>query len=274
MTVSEDQMNRYLSGEALYGDNFTGAQLEQWFADEREGYADLGAKDRDAYTYRYHGLNRLHGFNRIGRQPINRVLGFGSAYGDELLPIINRVKQITILEPSEALTSAELQGVPVEYIKPTSSGKLPFEDSTFDLITCLDTLHHVPNVTFVIGEMARCLTPGGHVIFREPIVSMGDWRGPRPGLTKHERGIPQRYLRDCVTKAGLRVVYEHLCMCRFVSKLWPKSIGGSVYNSPIGTRLDSLTATLLKWNVRYHATTKWQKLRPGEVYVVARKPGP
>ena len=55
----------FFEGRALYGDDLSGAGLEQWFAEEAEGYADLGAKDAAGYTYGYHALNRHHGFRHL-----------------------------------------------------------------------------------------------------------------------------------------------------------------------------------------------------------------
>jgi hypothetical protein len=39
---------RYLSGRELWGDDFGAEKIEQWFADEREAYADLGASAGEA----------------------------------------------------------------------------------------------------------------------------------------------------------------------------------------------------------------------------------
>jgi ubiquinone/menaquinone biosynthesis C-methylase UbiE len=83
---------------------------------------------------------------------------------------------------------ADLNGVPLTYVKPVASGTLPFPDGTFDLITFSGVLHHIPNVSYVVGELARVVTPDGYLLLREPIHSMGDWRGPRRGLTKKNAG--------------------------------------------------------------------------------------
>ena len=56
--------------------------MEQWFAEEAEGYADLGAKDRATYRYTYHALNWYHGFRHLPPREFHAVLGLGSAYGD------------------------------------------------------------------------------------------------------------------------------------------------------------------------------------------------
>jgi SAM-dependent methyltransferase len=196
----------YLRGEKLYGDDFSPEEIEQWFTDEREAYANLGARERSEYRYSYHRLNWVHGYAYIGRCRLPQVLGLGSAWGDEFAPIINLVDSITILDPSDAFQrQTTINGVPCRYEKPDTMGAMHFGDATFDLITSFGTLHHIPNVSRVVQECARCLKPGGIMLLREPIVSMGDWRRPRGCLTKRERGIPINIFDDIIEKAGLSV---------------------------------------------------------------------
>jgi ubiquinone/menaquinone biosynthesis C-methylase UbiE len=52
---------------------------------------------------------------------------------------------------------------------PTFSEKLPYSNDSFDLITCLMVLHHIPkqHVDTLIGELYRVMKPGGTLILRE-----------------------------------------------------------------------------------------------------------
>jgi SAM-dependent methyltransferase len=45
---------------------------------------------------------------------------------------------------------------------------LPFEDASFDLVTCQTVLMHVPDVPAALREMIRVLRPGGLLITAEP----------------------------------------------------------------------------------------------------------
>ncbi len=45
---------------------------------------------------------------------------------------------------------------------------LPFEEGTFDLVTCQTLLIHVADVEAVIQEMSRVLKPGGRLLVAEP----------------------------------------------------------------------------------------------------------
>ncbi len=54
-------LTEYFAGTKLYGDDFSLGEIEAWFKDEAEGYADLGAKNRSTYRYAYTELNNRHG---------------------------------------------------------------------------------------------------------------------------------------------------------------------------------------------------------------------
>ncbi|MEW1912864.1 hypothetical protein AB0442_31255 [Kitasatospora sp. NPDC085895] len=86
---------RYLSGLELWGDDFGPAQIEEWFADEREAYADLGAASSGSEAYGYGGFNRQYGFRRPPDRRFPRALGVGSAFGGEFLPVLDRIDDIT-----------------------------------------------------------------------------------------------------------------------------------------------------------------------------------
>ncbi|MDB4766596.1 methyltransferase domain-containing protein [bacterium] len=265
-------ISEYLAGDALYGDDFSLEEIEQWFKDEEEGYANLGAGDKSNYSYQYHELNKRHAFRRLAGRVFPNALGLGSAYCDELEPIAGQISKITVLEPSSAFDSTKnVLQIPCEYIKPNSSGIMPFEDETFDLISCLGVLHHIPNVSFVLSECHRCLAKGGTMILREPIVSMGDWRNQRPGLTTHERGIPIGLFNNMISRAGLEVEHSAYCVFPIVPKLFGKLSKQPVYNNAFATKIDSILSSMFSWNQVYHRTKTLQKLAPASVFFVLRK---
>lgn len=273
------KMKEYFSGEKLYGNDFSIAEIEKWFKDEKEAYTNLDKK-KGKHPYGYHQLNITCCFRFLPERKFERVLGFGSAYGNEFYPVIRKIGQITIIEPSNVFKSTQLYGVPVSYIKPQVDGSLLFPDKSFDLITCFGTLHHIPNVSKVVRELARCLKPNGYLLIREPIVSMGDWRKPRKGLTKKERGIPIKVFREIIASTGLTVIKKTKCMFPltkrfyFLGRLAPyDSIRGSAYNSRLAVLLDSVCCHLFSWNTRYHPRNWLHKLRPGALAFVLQKPG-
>lgn len=46
--------------------------------------------------------------------------------------------------------------------------KMPFEGATFDAVFVYGSLHHIENKIGAIGEIQRCLKPGGVIIILEP----------------------------------------------------------------------------------------------------------
>jgi SAM-dependent methyltransferase len=272
MSMRDSSTDAWFDGSRLYGDDFVGAELEQWLKDEREAYAALltTTGQQGTYTYVYHAINTIHGFCRLPNQTFEDVLGFGGAYAEEFLPIIDRIGRITIVDPSDAFSRRELHGVPLTYVKPNRGGALPFDNDSLDLITCLDVLHHVPNVSMTVRELHRCLRPGAFALMREPTVSMGDWTRPRPGLTSRERGIPYPILRRIVADCSFEVVSARRCMFPVTTHLG-RIFRRAPYNSRIAVHIDRWLCALFSWNRTYHATHPLQKLRPTEAFLVLRK---
>jgi SAM-dependent methyltransferase len=204
-------MKQYLSGNELFGDNFDFEQIKKWYEMESEGYALLGNQNKDSYEYHYNNLNIIHGFSKIKGDKFERVLGMGSAWGYEFEPILSNINSLTIIEPSDNLINNKIGEIKPDYVKPSILGDLPFDDNSFDLITCFGTLHHIPNVSFVISELRRVLKPNGFLLIREPIISMGDWRNLRKGLTKNERGIPAHIFDRIFRENDLEVHSKQYC---------------------------------------------------------------
>ncbi len=266
--------NEYLKGEKLIGDDFNLAQIEEWYKDEAEAYADLGSNKKEEYVYEYHNINIVHGFSKIDQKKVfDKVLGIGAAYGNEFEPIAGRIKELHILEPSEQLVSTEIFGLKPIYKKPSVDGTIDYPDNTFDLITCFGVLHHIPNISHVLLELNRILKPGGQLLVREPIISMGDWNGPRKGLTKRERGIPVKIYKNIIAKIGFEVKSSSYCFA--LSSVLDRKIG-HLLKKPIHSYLgyvyfDKFFSNLFAWNLRYHATKPYQRIAPQNIYFVLQK---
>lgn len=280
--AEDPRVLRALAGEALYGDDFSAQEIQTWFEHEREGYFELyyGATRDTAPTsavtseppsYGYSELVRQHCFSRLPRRDHARVLGLGSADGAELRPVLDRAESITVLEPSDGFRASEIAGKPVRYVVPDPSGLMPFADASFDLVVAFNVLHHIPNVSTVVREMQRVLAPGGHALLMDSTHSMGDWRRPRRGLTRHERGIPLPIFRGLIDRAGLKVLRETRCNLAVMSRLSPW-LGRPVWSVPWAVRLDAWLCRLPVWSRRYHATRPWHKLRPVRAAYVLEKP--
>ncbi len=267
----KDDISLYLSGKKLYGDDFSIDDINKWFEDESEGYASLVSHEEKTYRYGYHELNKQHGFKYILDRRFDEVLGMGSAYGDELIPLIEHINKITVLDPSDAFSEiTNILGRECIYRKPNPEGTMPFESNKFDLMTCFGVMHHIPNVSYVMGECYRCLNKEGVMLLREPIVSMGDWTKPRTGLTKRERGIPATILDDIVRQTGFVVKHRAFCVFPLLPKL-AKKFGVACYNDYRFTLADKMLSKMFSRNITYHRTKLYEKFAPASVFYVLEK---
>ncbi len=267
-------MKKYFSGEFLYGDDFTDAEIEKWYNDEKEAYAKLGSNDKENYHYYLTKLDAKYFFNKLPKNiKYKNVLGVGSAYGHEFLQISSQIENLYILEPSDTLISNSIDKIIPKYIKPTIKGNLSFADNTFDLIVCFSVLHHIPNVSYIIQELTRTLAPGGVLLIREPIHSMGDWTKSREGLTKHERGIPLSIFRKNIATLNLKVINESFgfCMTSFFQRKLGRFLNKNITEYTIYLTIDNFLSNLFKWNIKYHASNMLDRICPTSVFYILKK---
>lgn len=266
---------KYFSGQKLYGDDFNLEEIKEWYIAEEEGYAEIvkekKRKSKANYSYEYNSMNSTFGFQYLSiAKSYSNVLGFGSAFGYEFLPIIDKIENLTIVEPSEYLISKNIGHLKPKYVKPQLSGSLAFPNDSFDLITCFSALHHVPNVEFVLRELIRVLKPGGILMIREPIRTMGDWRLEREGLTKNERGIPHQYFDRLFNDAKVKIVKKTFCDSNFAFKILSK-IFSIKRDTMFYQRIDKVISYLFSRNIHYHAIKPLQKVAPASVFYVLQK---
>ncbi|MFN8458997.1 MAG: methyltransferase domain-containing protein [Anaerolineae bacterium] len=78
----------------------------------------------------------------------------------------------TDLTPEMLVKTAELaakRGLTNVETKPADAEALPFDEATFDLVTCRIAMHHFPNPRQALSEFARVLKPGGVLGFTDNI---------------------------------------------------------------------------------------------------------
>lgn len=264
-------------GEIIYGDNFTTDEIKNWFEQEKEGYSRLGTnelEDLNNNIYHYHQLNKEYGFKYLkDLSDFQNVLGIGSATGIEFEPIIKKIKNLYILEPSEELRGKKIKELEINYETPTINGKINFEKNKFDLITSFGVLHHIPNVSFVMLEICRVLKNGGVLLLREPIVSMGDWREERFGLTKNERGIPIKVFKQIILQNNLEIIAENYCftLTTPLNRIFLKFFKNPIYYYKIYILFDKILSKFFCFNIKYHSSNKFDKLYPQNVFFVLKK---
>jgi SAM-dependent methyltransferase len=60
-----------------------------------------------------------------------------------------------------------------EFHQGDAAARLPFADGSFDAITCIDAINHLPDRGRVLEDWRRVLKPGGRLLFTDPIVLTG-----------------------------------------------------------------------------------------------------
>lgn len=260
----------YLSGASLYGDDFNATQLREWWEREQRGYWELVCR-QETYTYGHHAFNRFHVYRHLqGRFPT--CLAFGTARGDDVAPLAQRVDRFIAIEPAESWWSEQIDGTEARFLKPAMTGDIPLAAESVDLAVCFSVLHHVANASHVFDELVRVLRPRGILTVREPISTMGDWRYRRPGLTADERGFPPGWLAARAEAHGLRTVRKAWCGFPLTTRLARWLRLGPAYNCRALVRLDGWMSHLLSWNLHYHRDTVWKKIAPGEIVCIFQKP--
>lgn len=264
--MKEDRsLDSFRNGTVIYGDDFTQAEIDEWFADEAEGCAEIVPEEHRKNFNEYEAITEAtlyHYFRRLERKNWN-VLVYGGGYGTEILPILDLVSDITVLEPGEKFQANQIGGKPCRYIKPTSSGKMIFEDESFDCIICLGVLHHVPNVSYILREFFRVLRKDGVVMIREPITSMHAFDGIlRPRMTKRERGLLLAPFRKAIQDAGLTIQRETLYGFGPLGFIRGRM---GLADTAWSIRLDIALSKMFLWNYSYDSGPNkmlWKKFRP------------
>jgi SAM-dependent methyltransferase len=80
---------------------------------------------------------------------------------------------------------------------------LPFRSGTFDAVTALDVIEHVPDDARAVSEISRVLRPGGILVASVPAYQFL-W-GPHDEALHHFRRYHGSQFRDLVHRSGLRV---------------------------------------------------------------------
>lgn len=259
-----------LAGLSLHGNDFGRSEIEEWYRDEENAYAELYAEN-PGYEYEYEKVNWHHGFRHLpSHLRFATVCGLGSAFGDELRPIADRMDRLVVVESADVYQSAPALDVPTVWRKASVLGDVALPDASVDLTTCFGVLHHIPNVSHVVSEIGRITRSGGYALIREPVVSMGDWSRPRPGLTPRERGIPRDLLVAFCERAGFLVERESWCFFSGVSLLG-RRLDLDVFDRMAWVRVDAMLSRALRFNYAYHARSRISKVRPTSVFLTLRK---
>jgi cyclopropane fatty-acyl-phospholipid synthase-like methyltransferase len=119
--------------------------------------------------------------SRLDLRPGRHLLDVGCGSGGPTLHVARRtgcrVVGVELSEEAvaEAARLAREAGVEMRssFLQADASEPLPFEDGTFDALTCIDAINHLPDRAGVLCRWARVLRPGGRLLFTDPVVITG-----------------------------------------------------------------------------------------------------
>jgi SAM-dependent methyltransferase len=147
---------------------------------------------------------------------LESVLDVGCNVGGLLGLVRSRNSRVRAAGVELNATAAEMarRQLPECEIHNCSADKLPFADASFDCVTCIEVLEHVPadRRSAVVAEIRRVLKPGGAFILQVPHAGAFDWMDPSnfrfrlPGLYAK---LVRRGLRDLHLAASDAVVWHH-----------------------------------------------------------------
>ena len=87
--------------------------------------------------------------------------------------------------------------------------QLPFDDASFDAITCIDAINHLPDRSKVVREWTRILKPRGRLLFTDPITVTG-WLSATEIAIRSSIGyflfVPEHYDETVIRESGLQLL--------------------------------------------------------------------
>ncbi|MCG3211437.1 MAG: putative methyltransferase YcgJ [Anaerolineae bacterium] len=112
--------------------------------------------------------------NLVEPQPHWRALDVATGAGHTALLFAPRVSHVVASDLTEPMLAkaAELaaqRGLTNVETRKADAESLPFEDNSFDLVTCRLAFHHFPNPRQALAEFARVLKPGGLLGFTDNV---------------------------------------------------------------------------------------------------------
>jgi ubiquinone/menaquinone biosynthesis C-methylase UbiE len=170
-------------------------------------------------------------------RPSTHLLDVACGQGEFLSFALQRGLQVSGVDLSDLAAEEARRRVPEADVRVGEAESLPFDDESFDLVSCLGSLEHFPDPAASAREMHRVLKVGGEaLIFVPNLFFLGHiWFGLRHGTQPTEGGqsFSEVYRssegwRELLEQAGLSVrgyhpwnyIYATTRVAPTVSRLW------------------------------------------------------
>lgn len=104
----------------------------------------------------------------------DHALDVATGAGHSALAIAAKVAQVTAVDITPAMVetarhTVTQRGAANVEVRQADAHELPFEDASFDIVSCRVSAHHFADVRRAIREMARVLRPGGRIAISDTI---------------------------------------------------------------------------------------------------------
>jgi SAM-dependent methyltransferase len=117
----------------------------------------------------------------LGLSKASRLLDIACGSGKPSLRIAQKtgchVSGVDLHEEGIASATANAREVGYEgrahFYHANAAERLSFDDASFDAVTCIDAINHLPDRLRVLTDWHRVLKPGGCLLFTDPIVLTG-----------------------------------------------------------------------------------------------------
>jgi len=188
-------------------------------------------------------------------RPDDRALDVAGGPGALAGALHPRVGSITVLDTSARLLEFVPEGIGRSLGR---AEQLPFEDASFDLVTCVNSLHHIARPPRALDEMARVLAPGGRIVLEDFIADDDPGRArrweeiERIRDPEHGRLITAGEPRVPLLGAGLDLDAEEMWLRVFDVDPWLEVAGcGGSAAEHVRALIGAPTFELRVWRARF-----------------------
>lgn len=115
-------------------------------------------------------------------QPHESVLDLGGGTGRVARAAAGSCREVVVLDPCSAMLK-RVSPLPNVQVVLGRAQHIPFENERFDVVLCVDALHHIKEAEAAIAEIHRVLRPGGRVLVQE--FDVRGWRGQLVKVFEH-----------------------------------------------------------------------------------------